>query len=281
MKRLPFLHLLCCLFLIAMAGCSKQGLIEKMMSPEDDATAKKYIALMRDDKFEEIAQDIDPALKASFTHDAFEKMRALIPMEEPVSVKPVGLQKNTHPTYTHCNITYEYEFPEKWMLINVATHQEGDTLTIVGIGVQPIRDAVENINRFTLSGKSPLHYLMLALTCAVPLFTLYALIVCIRTKNLKRKWLWVIFIILGLGRLSLNWTSGQWSTRPGIVRTANGNSTLSLFDVELFGASANADLYGPWVLSVSLPLGAILFLLKRRRMANAMPGEDSRNPVNV
>lgn len=239
------------------------------MSPEDDATAKKYIALLRDDKYEEVERDMAPNLKASFTRDVFEKMRGLMPMEEPVSVKVVGVNKDVFPDYTHCNISYEYEFPRKWLLIHVATRKEGNDVTIVGIGVQPMRDAMENFNRFTLSGKSPAHYLMLALTCAVPLFTLYALIACIRTKNLKRKWLWVIFIIFGLGRLSLNWTTGQWSTRPGIVRTANGNSTVSLFDVELFGASANADFYGPWVLSVSLPLGAILFLLKRRRMTNA------------
>ena len=37
----------------------------------------------------------------------------------------------------------------------------------------------------------------LAFAILIPVFTLCALVLCIRTKMEKRKWLWIIFIIIG------------------------------------------------------------------------------------
>jgi hypothetical protein len=68
---------------------------------------------------------------------------------------------------------------------------------------------------------------------------------------LPRKWLWVLFILAGVGKFAVNWTSGEWGIAP-----------LSL---QLLSASAVASLYGPWILSFSLPLGAIVFLVHAAR----------------
>jgi hypothetical protein len=35
---------------------------------------------------------------------------------------------------------------------------------------------------------------------------------------------------------------------------------------QLFSASATAAYFGPWIVSVSLPVGAVLFLIKRRKL---------------
>jgi hypothetical protein len=56
-----------------------------------------------------------------------------------------------------------------------------------------------------------------------------------------------------VGKFSVNWTTGQWA--------------VSLTSVQLFCASAFAPLYGPWTIAVSLPLGALVFLLLRRRLS--------------
>jgi asparagine N-glycosylation enzyme membrane subunit Stt3 len=68
----------------------------------------------------------------------------------------------------------------------------------------------------------------------------------------RRKWLWILFILFGFGKLSINWTTGQW----GVMVLA----------AQLFSASAAAAYFGPWIVSVSLPVGAVLFLIKRRRL---------------
>jgi hypothetical protein len=89
------------------------------------------------------------------------------------------------------------------------------------------------------------------------IFTLTVLVVCIRTKMQRRKWLWILFILFGFGRLSVNWTTGQWG--------------IGVLAVQLFSASAHADFFGPWIVSVSLPAGAVIFLIKRRNLQAGPP----------
>jgi hypothetical protein len=74
----------------------------------------------------------------------------------------------------------------------------------------------------------------------------------VRTKMPGRKWPWVLFVALGFGQLAVNWTTGEWA--------------LNLLSVQVFSASATAAPYGPWILAVSLPVGAIVFLLRRRAL---------------
>ncbi len=57
------------------------------------------------------------------------------------------------------------------------------------------------------------------------------------------------------GLRPVSWATGQW----GITALA----------AQLFSASAVAALYGPWMVSVSLPLGAALFLIYRRRLRDS------------
>ena len=110
---------------------------------------------------------------------------------------------------------------------------------------------------FVLSGIPPLLHLVLAAAIAVPLLTVYALVLCWRRR--PRAWgLWTLFIPLGLGKLSVWWLASpfHWS----YVR-------LTPLSIQLFGVNLDkSPSYDPWALSVSLPLGALLFLLSRRWM---------------
>jgi hypothetical protein len=110
---------------------------------------------------------------------------------------------------------------------------------------------------FVLSGIPPLLHLVLAAAIAVPLLTIYALVLCWRRR--PRAWgLWTLFIPLGLGKLSVWWLPSPFHS--SYLR-------LTPFSIQLFGVSLDkSPSYDPWTLSVSLPLGALLFLLSRRWM---------------
>jgi hypothetical protein len=97
-----------------------------------------------------------------------------------------------------------------------------------------------------------MQYFVLALAVFFPLLTLYALVLCAKTPLPRRKWPWVLFILLGIGKLAVNWTTGSWGMTPVAV--------------QLFSASATAPLYGQWTVAVSLPLGAIIFLVRRKSL---------------
>ena len=97
-----------------------------------------------------------------------------------------------------------------------------------------------------------LQYFILAAAIAAVLFSLFTLVVAARTKFCGRKWPWILFIPFGCGRVAVNWSTGEMSASFGWI--------------QLLSASAAANLNGPWAVSFSLPIGAILFLTMRNRL---------------
>jgi hypothetical protein len=242
--------LACLAALLMLAGCSQEELLQKFSTPEDQAVAKGYIDHLRARNFQEIEKAIDPSIRTPDLRDTLTKMAGLIPAGEPNSIKLVGAQRHTAPAATLVNTTFEYNFGDKWFLANVAIQDKNGTKTIVGLNVNPLRQSVESLNRFALSGKTGTQYLVLGAAVTVVLVSLYALILCVRTKPLRRKWLWMLFILFGFGKIAVNWTTGEWE--------------IALLAVQLLSASALAPLFGPWTIAVSIPVGALVFLYYRR-----------------
>ncbi|MBI5886266.1 MAG: hypothetical protein HZB85_06755 [Deltaproteobacteria bacterium] len=252
-----YVNLIVVLLLIMLAGCDQASMMKMIASSEDQQVAKDYIDLLRQSKFEQIEKDLDQSIKSENIHDVIVKMAALIPSQTPQSIKLVGANTFSSSDRYESNLTFEYQFPNEWIVVNVAIRKKGGISTIIGFNVSPISDSLENLNRFTLSGKSLHQYAVLALAVLFPLFSLYALIMCILTKMDKRKWIWILFIVFGVGKFAIDWTTGQWSVKP--------------LSVQLFSAAAFAPPYGAWTLSVSLPLGAILFTLRKKKPAEPAP----------
>ncbi|HEY0257950.1 MAG TPA: hypothetical protein VGC39_10945 [Candidatus Methylacidiphilales bacterium] len=147
---------------------------------------------------------------------------------------------------------YQIQYPHAWLAGNVLLERESGNLLVLGAHFNPIKDSLEVLNRFTLEGKGPLHYVVLALTVLIPLFILYALILCIRSP-IRRKWLWILFILFGFLKLRFDWTSGLYD--------------FQLLSVSLFGAGVfQSGPYSPWIFSLAIPVGAIVFLSLRRRL---------------
>jgi hypothetical protein len=239
-----------CLFGIAfcafLVGCNQASLIKKWTPPEAEALARNYVDLLRQGKFDRIEHDLDPSVADSNIHDTFVKMAALFPAENPESVKVVGVNIFHGPEYTTTNITLEYEFLDKWLLVNIETQKKGDASTVLDFHVRPMQGSLENLNRFTFAGKGAAQYLILTVALCSLLFSFYVLVLCIRTKQGKSRWLWMLFILVGVGRLAVNWTTGEF--------------TFTLFAFQIPCVTAGHLLYGPWILAAYLPLGAILFL---------------------
>lgn len=235
---------------VLIAGCDRATLMKVMAPSADVQVAKNYIALLREHKFARIERDIDPEIKVANIHGDLIGMASLIPVGNPESVKIVGSNTFTSPSVYKSNITFEYQFPEKWLLVSVAVQKKAGVSTIIGFNVRNLPDSLENLNRFKLAGRNALQYAVLGGAILIPLLILCALVLCIRTKIPERKWLWIIFIVIGIGQVSVNWTTGQWNVIP--------------LSFQLFGSGAAAPPYGAWILSISFPLGAIWFLVRRK-----------------
>ena len=212
------------------SGCDQQATLEKFAPPEEQKFAQQVIGELRAGRFEEIKSMLDASITTPNVTDTLQQMAGLIPPGTPRSVKLVGAQQSLSPGQRTTNITYEYEFPDRWLLINVAVLHANNQRTVVGFNVNPIATSLEEQFKFRLEDKTPIHYITGFLVVCLPLFTLYVLIVCIRSKIRGRKWLWIPFILIGIGQFSLNWATGEWQITP--------------LSVQLFSASAFAPLTG-------------------------------------
>lgn len=97
--------------------------------------------------------------------------------------------------------------------------------------------------RFTLAGKSPTHFLMLGGAILSTVLSLVSVIVA----GFRRRWGWMFGNLFGFGQVAINWTTGALGFSPIYV---------SLLGAGIMKTMGPAD---PWILSVSLPLPAILF----------------------
>lgn len=122
---------------------------------------------------------------------------------------------------------------------------------VAGIHVTGLRDSLEDMNRFTLLGKGLSQYFILILAVTFVAFSFYVCGLCIRTKSGMKRWMWISLILVGVGRLTVNWTTGEWY--------------FDVLALQIPCATARADLYGPWMISALFPLGALFFLNEQWR----------------
>ena len=78
-------------------------------------------------------------------------------------------------------------------------------------------------------------------------------------SQIRRRWLWILISLLGAPVTTMNWATGQVRTQALRIQVVN---------VGVVRPSPNE----PWFLSVAFPVGAFLFLSRRKKLlADARP----------
>jgi hypothetical protein len=244
--------------LAALAACSVGGVIGDLAPDNVQQASKKALSDLRAGHFADVDKVLVKSLGGEDHDSEFARMAAFFPAEPEKSFNLVGYYVTSGTGGTRHDITYEYGFSRSWILAQLSWVKENGELRLLNFHVTPMAQSLEEANAFTLRGKGPLHYGILLLGVIVALLSLYALVACIRTKNLPRKWLWIVFILFGLGSLSLNWTTGEWQV--GLLRF----QLLSFSAAQIGGSN--------WIVAVSVPFGAIVFLDKLRKGRKAREG---------
>jgi hypothetical protein len=152
------------------------------------------------------------------------------------------------------NLTFESRYDSAYVVTNVVLRRIDDgERRVMGLHVQALPNSLEAINAFSLGNMGIAQYAFLLAMIAVAATTVTALVSWFRRRRVtRRKWLWLLAIVVGPFKLSVNWTTG------GIA--------IQALTFQLFGLSAMRDgLVGPWILSFSIPAGAIAFLINARR----------------
>ncbi|MFC5479667.1 hypothetical protein [Massilia suwonensis] len=237
-----------------------QGCGIPVSDKEFDETAEaKYLQTM----FDSLVRQNYPGIEAAFdqrltqadARQALQQMHALVPKEAPVKKLPVLWNFQSKVSFSGqgtsertANVAFEYEYPSsRWLLVSAALSGEPGNFRIVGFHVDSLAASLAKTNAFTLQGKTFVHYVFLLMTLVSAALAVYALVICLRTKGLKRKWLWALCTLVTLSAFNLNWTTGEWA--------------FQVFRLNLLGWGVmRSGWVGPWTMSFPIPAGALLFL---------------------
>ncbi len=245
-----FFNALAALVVLLLCSCDQATLFESLVPKEESELAKQLVAKVAARDFSAIEEALDPAFRTPDLQDKLDQMARTLPAGSPKSIRTVGSNTTTRSKSTTYDLTLEYEYPASWVLAGVLLERIDDKVMLQGITFTPRTQSLEAENRFTFEGKGLLNYLVLALAIMIPLVVVYALVLCVRTKIARRKWLWVLFIAVGVIQFHFNWTTGAWEVQP--------------VSFMLLGAGfAKTGPVAPWVFTLAVPLGAVLFLVRR------------------
>ncbi len=262
-RRIRFFGLIIVLAVFGLFGCSKtdvRALAKKATTEDENRIVQEVISAIQTEDFSKLNPILGPSIAGENLKKGLPTIRPYFQHGAVQSAEPIGHFQNSNaqitvgqnPTrMTRTALTYEVKFADGYFNFLAVTIDEKDgSKSIAGINVQDGPSTVEN-SKFSFLGKSPMHYLFLILTIGIPLLVLYAAILCFKMKP-RRRWLWIIFIVWTFGTISMNWTTGHISITP--LRSL------------IFGGGFTAPELQPPVFFIGLPVGAIVFLLRRKKL---------------
>jgi hypothetical protein len=230
---------------------------EELLTAEELAFADKYMALLREGKFEEVSARLKPELKPQMAKSQAQMMKVL----EKTSVLPrqfVGCQFWQSEKERVVAVSFQWA-SESTALLGNLRWKGSESPEVQGVNIELIPDRLENIHSWHLLSKSAKHWAFFLLSMLIPAFILYTLVSCWRADGLRRRWAWMFFISLGFWQYTLNWTTGEIA---GLFIEGN----LRIVSILILGGSiARSNEFTPFLVSVSLPLGALLYWARKCR----------------
>jgi len=150
-------------------------------------------------------------------------------------------------------LVYQLQLRDGWLRATVSLNNIADEKPVFMFHIDPLSKSRQELNAFALSGKTFIHYIMLLFLILIPAFIIYTMVLCVRMKmKITKKLLWIICMSFGVLEISLCWTTGNIFFIPR--------------SITFFGVSFSKAPYAPWFISVSLPLGALLFYVERHKI---------------
>jgi hypothetical protein len=238
-------------------GCAGSAWFRNPAPAEDVDFARRYLALFQSRSWPAIEMAMDPSLKDPQMRTKVMQMASLFPPAEPLSAPLIAWNvKRSDKTITS-SLSFEYEFPGRWVLANVVVERSGQASVVKSVQINALRESLATVNRVSLTGKGAAHYAAAAACIAVLLFVMFTFILAVRTPAPSMKWAWAAFVLVGVVRFAFNWTAGTLTIVPMAMQfLGSGFTKPSPFE--------------PLVLTTSIPVGAIVYLIQRHEWLQDM-----------
>ncbi len=224
------------------------GMIEKFTTEENEQFFRSYIFLLKDQKVDEAYKLLSPEAQQASSRDDLNtvaKEFANITSDITVVGASTNYIKDDSPR-TMYQRSYEIvnNDPEKkYMGVSISARDFGQGTKVDGVQTLFGQQSLKENAKFSF----PKPYWLLLIALAIPLFVAYTAYRYI-TKAAEPKW-WLLLVILLISVYVTIRADGGFSINFGF----NGFMGLS-------------GLWGPWVYFTSLPLGAIFYYFKRKKL---------------
>jgi len=237
---------------------------QKGLTGQQDADLRAVYEKMRVNDLAGIEAQFAPERRQPTLRQGLQFMQGMIPPDKPTVRFLKGLSLSAKDGSTDYGGQYEYDYASTAVLAQIEMRQDKagrKTITAVQLRQAPV--GIAHAFDFGLTGKKPYQYLFLFLMALSPAFGLWGLHALWRARDIKWKFFWALAMLLGFMDLTMDWRTGD------VVLNIAYIHPLWIY-ARKFGPLS------PWMLSTSLPLAAIAFLLGYRRLERPWDPKDKR-----
>jgi len=248
---------------VAIAGCRADptAAVARAIPTPVDRTARTFLAALRNGNLAAAESlVVAPQRGSAAVRAAIGQMATTFGRAAPDSLRPLNVAAFFGGGASRVRVTYEVAYPDRWVIAGVDVLDSAGIAQVIGAHADAIPRSAVEANALTLRGKSAAYYVLALFAIVLPLFMFVTAIQVVR-RRVPRRWLWAVAALVGVGKLSLNWTTGAIGFQP--------------LQFQLFGSGIirAGGPYLPWFLSVAFPLGAVVAQFRMRRAPDPQAGQ--------
>lgn len=261
MKKIKIIFIL--FFISIITSCNFENNIKENVPKNVKSVINDFTLCIQNGEYDNCFDLLNSELRNENVRNYLISLNSQIQNSKLDSFNIVGYKKKTffnENTSINYGLDYEFVLENKYLFITFLVNENNDKLTINAFNASVNDESIVKEN-FSLENKSFLHYMFLFFAIIIPIFIIITLIFAIKSK-LNRKWLWIIGILFGLIKFSINWDSGI--------------SDIDIINFQIFSAGfSRTGIASPWIVSFSIPVFAILFWYIRQKNLKSVNDKNS------
>jgi len=223
---------------------------QALRAADVDKQVDNLFDLLRHHRDEAFFVRLDPRIQTPETRKQISTIANTLPGGNPLRRIAISTNTLSASSGDALTTTDEYDYPDGavlWQVRLLRTDRDHDWF-VEAAQAQVATAAQLASNDFTLAGRDAEHYYFLAMMVASATTCVAAAIKVILTRGLRRKALWALVALFGVGVIRMNW--------------ANGALDFQLAQIQFLGAGTFRSItrFAPWNMLVSIPIPALLIL---------------------
>ncbi|HXL99081.1 MAG TPA: hypothetical protein VN932_04055 [Rhizomicrobium sp.] len=230
-----------------------------------EALGKDFVIKLRARDFQGVVRDMEPNI-TNVSSEQFEKVAQQFPTGREQRVITTNWQEtvmksvagNMGPADT-VTLGLRYQYADgNAVQVNLVFHRINGKLLVYACNVVGLTAQQTEANQFNLANQNPFSYAYMAIAVLIDAFSIGSFVLCAfgPWPRWRWRWLWMIATLIGVLRINYVFRTGVFYFMPLAFLLPPAQEARFTLD-------------GPWVLSLTIPIGAIGYWLARRRAADA------------